>query len=356
MVLTIQAGAKAYQHIRENGLSPADVTAIYGASGAAKWLSIYGLDRAIFSDWLPHSSQLVDLFGTSVGAFKLAAATQRDPVAALLNLADAYIDQDYKNGSTAKQVVKETNKIIDIVLSEQGVDDLLNNTRLRYHCASVRCLGGLASDQSAPQKIAMVKGFLQALAGRAYLRSSLERIIFHTGVSPSAINGRDQFFTQSVTLDKHNLHSAILSSGSIPVVMAGVDNICGAPAGVYRDGGLLDYHANPANIGCRDGGIVLYPHFYPHLKECWFDKFFAWRKVSATQLDNVVLVSPSESFVCSLPGGRISERQDFQRFRGRDQVRVQRWNEVKERSLELGAAFLAIVNSGDIAAVLKPIE
>ena len=73
MVLSIQAGPKAYQQIKDRGLAPEDISAIYGASGAAKWIAIYGLDRAIFSDWLSQSAHSIDLFGTSVGAFKLAA-------------------------------------------------------------------------------------------------------------------------------------------------------------------------------------------------------------------------------------------------------------------------------------------
>ncbi|MDX9963341.1 hypothetical protein [Desulfobacter postgatei] len=47
--LTILAGATAYRHIKENGLSPNHIDAMLGASGAAKWLCIYGLDSVIFS-------------------------------------------------------------------------------------------------------------------------------------------------------------------------------------------------------------------------------------------------------------------------------------------------------------------
>ena len=72
--LRLLAGRKAYKKIKTNGLSQNDISAVFGASGAAKWLTIYGLDSTIFGRWLSTSKQPIDLFGTSVGAFKLAAA------------------------------------------------------------------------------------------------------------------------------------------------------------------------------------------------------------------------------------------------------------------------------------------
>ena len=33
-----------------------------------------------------------------------------------------------------------------------------------------------------------------------------------------------------------------MASGSIPIVMKRVRNISCAPKGIYRDGGLIDYH------------------------------------------------------------------------------------------------------------------
>ncbi|ARN75185.1 hypothetical protein [Oceanicoccus sagamiensis] len=353
MVLTIQAGAKAYQQIRNNGLSAEDISAVFGASGAAKWITIYGLDRAIFSDWLPQSTHPIDLFGTSVGAFKLAAAAQRDPAEALLRLVDAYISQNYENNETAEQVVKETQKLLHTLLPPSGIEEILHNPRLRYHCGSVKCLGGLASREVTPQKIAMVKGFFKALAGRKYLGSSMERVVFHAGSSPTMKAGCDKFTSSSVALNSQNIMAAISSSGSIPVMMEGIEHIEGAANGMYRDGGLLDYHPVPSNLAEYDQGLVLYPHFYSYLKESWFDKFFPWRTVPANRLDNVVLISPSEQFVNSLPDGRIPERQDFSRFRGNHAERIRRWNEVKQRSLELGEHFIKLVASGDIASEVQ---
>ena len=365
--LKILAGKKALQHIRANGLSPQDVTAVFGASGAAKWLTIYGLDKAIFSQWLVKAEHKIDLFGTSVGAFKLAAAAQPDAATALTRLADAYINQQYNGEINPDKVNRETRRILDAFLSQQSVADILASKRFNYCCGSVRCLGGLTSDNETRQKLAMVVAFMQSLLGRRYLRGSLERAVFYSGTNANEARhtgeagrfGGDGFKTHAIALSENNFSAAVLSSGSIPVIMPGISAIPAAPQGVYRDGGLLDYHAVPANIVddfAKPGrGLVLYPHFYRYLKESWFDKFFPWRKVAAEQLDNVVLVSPSAEFVAALPGGEIPDRNDFYRFSDNDDERIRRWAIAKNNSEILGSVFLDLVQSGDIASVIEPL-
>ena len=353
--IKILAGANAYRHIQENGLSPQDVSAIFGASGAAKWLAIYGLDKAIFSEWLINSTHPIDLFGTSVGAFKLAAAAQNNPAEAMTQLADAYIAQFYGDDISIEKVGIETRRILNAFLTEDSVAEILSSTRFNYHCASVRCNGLLASSNITLQKLAMINAFFAALLSRNNLRNTFERTVFYTGSPVNDLIGADKFTTSKVALTAESLIPAVLSSGSIPAVMCGVTDIAGAKSGVYRDGGLLDYHPLPSNVGEFKKGLVLYPHFYTHLTEGWFDKFTPWRKVQAHQLANTVLVGPSEAFVQSLPDGRIPDRQDFYRFKDNDSERVRRWMLVKERSCELGEDFIRLAESGDIASVVEPI-
>ncbi|MFT5210393.1 MAG: hypothetical protein ACI9CE_002118 [Flavobacterium sp.] len=354
--ITIQAGSKAYQQIKSRGLSPADISTIFGASGAAKWLAIYGLDKAIFSQWLVGIRHKIDVFGTSVGAFKLAAATQSDPAIALDNLAEAYIHQHYEGDVTTEQISIETTKILGAFLSDESIKHILNNDHLRFHCASVLCQGWLGSEHSARQKMAMIKAFALSLIGRRFHKNTLERVIFKSGEQDSAYQGLDQFKTHQVNLNEQNFTQAILSSGSIPVVMPGVTDIPGGPKGTYRDGGLLDYHPVPTNIVDVSEGLVLYPHFYTYLKEGWFDKFAPWKKVQASQLDRVVLLSPSDDFTRSLPGASIPDRKDFYTFKDNDDERIRRWTAVKERSEEIGEEFLELVNTGEIASVVTLIE
>lgn len=68
-----------------------------------------------------------------------------------------------------------------------------------------------------------------------------------------------------------NLKPALQASGSIPYLMNGVQQIPGAPKGVYRDGGPVDYHLD-VPFGLDGSGIVLYPHFSQRIIPGWFDK------------------------------------------------------------------------------------
>ena len=350
--LKLLAGPTAYQHIHNHGLSPEDISAVFGASGAAKWLAIYGLDRAIFADWLSASHHPIDLFGTSVGAFKLAAAAQQNPADALDKLAEAYVRQNYQGKITAEQVAAEVENILNAFLSTNTIDEVLSNSRFNFQCGSVLCKGWLASENSNKQKAVMAKALLSSPFGKSQHRTLFDRAIFQAKASAEAnrFKSSDGFNSHRIQLSADNFRQAILSSGSIPVAMLGVTDIPGAPAGTYRDGGLLDYHPLPSNIADYSQGLVLYPHFYPYLKEGWFDKFWPWRKANNQQLDRTLIICPSDSYMASLPGGRIPDRQDFYRFKNNDAERVDRWQLAMSRSHALGEEFMQLTRSGEIAS------
>jgi hypothetical protein len=346
--LSLLAGPSAYARIMDHGLQPADVDTIIGASGAAKWLTICGLDRAVFGKWLHGATHAIDLYGTSIGAFKLAAAAQVDSDAAIMRLAEAYIDQHYPGPISPQVISLETTRIINILLPSHASEEILASPNYRFHCGAVRCHGGLTSRNGRKQKLAMVAGFVESVFGKRAFRNRVERIVFGDPRSEKTVQGHDGYKTCRVALTRQNFVAALLASGSIPVFMDGVEHVSGAGDGVYRDGGLLDYHPVPSNFWSPSDGIVLYPHFYNYLKSGWFDKFFPWRKVKGGYLDNVLLVSPSEAYVTSLPGGRIPRKEDFRRFKNDDKERMRRWQIVMERSCELGDEFLEIVTSGKI--------
>ena len=135
--------------------------------------------------------------------------------------------------------------------------------------------------------------------------------------------------------------------------MDGIPDIPGAPKGIYRDGGILDYH--PAFPLCQGReGFILYPHFYPEITPGWFDKKLSGRRAAGTLIDRTILVAPSPEFVAGLPYGRIPDRKDFTRFHGRDEVRFKVWKNVTEQSLKLGEAFLEAVETGRIRDMVQP--
>lgn len=348
------AGPAAYRHILKNGLEPQQLATIFGASGAAKWLTIYGLDRAIFESWLPKADKSLHLLGTSIGAWKLAAAGQSRPGWALNELAEGYILQSYEEGITKQIVHRELIAILDRFLQQPQVDDLLTQNRFHYHCGVARCHGALSGDTGWPLARGMASAFARNLRGRSGLNGQFERVIFTDARAQPDVRSLDGIATETQTLNRNNLRDAVIASGSIPYVMAAKTAISGAPSGVYRDGGLIDYHPVPSNFWAEPG-LILYPHFYRWLLPGWYDKYLPSRRAKAQALDNVIMVVPTDAYVAQLPGGQIPDRKDFQRFKGNEAERQRRWRQVKDKSESLGAEFLAIAQSGDWLQVLRPL-
>lgn len=347
-----RAGRTALAHIRKNGLSPGDIRVVLGASGAAKWLGIYGLDRAVFSEWLPRSSRVVHLFGTSVGAWKLAAAAQTNPGAAFDRLRSAYICQTYRGRVTAARVTAESLKILSRFIPGGAVREILEHPRFRFGCSAVRCRGLMRSEKTVPQAAGMGTAFVMNLVSRRTQALLFRRTLFAVP-GPWPLDMSDSA-TDRAVLTPENFKPALLASGSIPVVMEGVTGIPGALAGIYRDGGILDYHPS-FPLKPDEKGLILYPHFYSTVTPGWFDKTLPGRRANGRVMDRTLLVAPSPGFVATLPFGRIPDRKDFNRFIGQDALRYETWTEASRKSLELGEAFLESVDTGCIREMVVPL-
>ncbi len=352
--LVIAAGKNAYDHIRKNGLSPGDIRLVLGASGAAKWLVLYGLDTAVFSTWFRDRKEPLPLWGTSIGAWKFAAAAQDDPARAFDALKHAYIHQYYSGRVTPARISKESDRIMAAFLHQTRVSEVLSHPFLRIAVGTVRCRHLLASRHRGVQVLGIGTGAVLNRISRNLQRLILERVVFHhPGFDPESVDFSG-FPTRFVPLDAHNFQPALTASGAIPYVMEGVPDIAGAPEGMYRDGGILDYH--PAvSLSSQRNGLILYPHFYPWIVPGWFDKNNPGRRVTGPVTDRMVLVAPSKTFVSRLPFGRIPDRRDFVRFKGNDADRVAAWETAADMSRHLGDLFLEITRTGRIQQMVRPL-
>jgi len=156
---------------------------------------------------------------------------------------------------------------------------------------------------------------------------------------------------QRIPLTSDNLEDAVVATGSIPLVLSGVANISGARPGVYRDGGIIDYHLDfPHSESDR---LALYPHFYDYIVPGWFDKKLRWRKPTPFNIDRTILVSPSKEFVARLPNGKIPDRTDFKRYTPQARVRI--WREVVHACEELADEFHEVLEKEQLAAHLLPL-
>ena len=352
-LLKVMAGPRAYAHIRSHGLQAEHIRTIVCASGAAKTLTTVGLEKMIFGTWLNNSNHQIDLFGTSAGAFKLAAAARKDPAHWLDVFAETYCTKKYEfkfRGQDRRNIITAaTREMVNVLLADGGAAEILDNPRFRLHCGTVRCRGQLASEDKWQQRLAVLRAGIQSGISSHSLRGLAERVIFSDPRSQTDLRAIDRYPSFQNDLTAENLETALMASGSIPVMMHGVEIETEQGKHIYRDGGMVDYHPVPSQIWPLQDGLVLYPHFYDYLKWRWFDKFYPWRKVSPSMLDNVVLLAPSFAHVSSLPGRRIPSRQDFWRYAYNEDKRCTSWQTVVSRSEELGQSFIELVQSGRIA-------
>ena len=154
-------------------------------------------------------------------------------------------------------------------------------------------------------------------------------------------------------LNRRNFKDALLASGSIPLVMSGVRAIGSAADGVYRDGGMIDYHLDlPYRLD--SSALVLMPHFTGKIIPGWLDKQLGWRRPARANMAQVVLIAPTPEFVRQLPGAKIPDRTDFKTFFQQDKERFKAWERTVEMCRAPSEAFMELVANGGIRDVVQP--
>ncbi|HET7463689.1 MAG TPA: patatin-like phospholipase family protein [Longimicrobium sp.] len=349
--LTLLAGRRAIEIVRGRGLRAEDVDVVPGASGGPKWLVLEGLDRFVFGEFLQaRRERPLHLVGSSIGAWRMACLAQRDPAAAVERFREAYIEQRYPTRPAAAEVTRTSREILDALLGPTGEDEILAHPWARLHVITAACRGPAASARAPVQMLAMAAAAAGNLLSRRTLALHVRRVVFHTAGDDSPFRALADFPTTHLPLTRDNLRPALLASGSIPLVLEGVP-IPGAPGGIHRDGGIIDYHLD-LDFGPGDG-LVLYPHFYPHLVPGWFDKGLRWRRARGANLDRALILAPSADFVARLPGGKIPDRDDFHRMR--DDERIATWRRVVAESERLADELRELLATGRVAEAVRPL-
>ena len=339
-MIDIYAGKTAAKIINEQGFKPELFTSFLGASGGPKWFTLFGLDKYIFGEFFKHRTQPLNLIGSSAGAFRSACFAQNDPVAAIKRLAKSYSQTRYSsNKPTPAEITLKARALLDDVFGDDGVTEIINNPVFKAHFIVAKSNGFIASEHKLIQLLGLSKSYMLNRINRKLLGAQYERFIFGAPNSHLSITDSYKFKTQSIELTQTNLKDALLASGSIPLVMQGIKNIAGSPPGIYRDGGIIDYHFD---LKINNPGLILYPHFNSDPKAGWFDKNLK-RKVSPQNYDNVVMITPSKEFVVGLPYGKIPDRNDFTDLDA--DTRIKYWNTVFSETEKLAKAFDNKLNS-----------
>ncbi len=349
--LTIKAGAGALKSIQANGFDPTSIGTIAGASGGAKWLVLSQLDRAIHRTLVPRLEGPVHLIGTSIGCWRSACYAQADPVAAIQRFEEAYIEQSYSDAPDIDEISAKSREIIRIVLGDRGADEILANPVFRLHVLAVRARHVLSTSNNALLWAGLATAATLNILSRSSLGAFFERALFFDPRDlPPHYDARG-FPLRRVALTKDNIEDAIVATGSIPLVLNGVADIAGAAPGVYRDGGVIDYHLDLPQSA--PGRLTLYPHFFDRIVPGWFDKKLAWRRPHSSHVDGTILVSPSAEFVATLPGGKIPDRTDFVNYSPKDRVRI--WRETVVACERMADEFSELLETERLSAHVMPL-
>jgi hypothetical protein len=349
--LSFRAGPGAIEMVRRNGFSPTQIGTMAGASGGAKWLILSKLDRVVASSIVPKLEGPVYLIGSSIGSWRFACYAQHDPLTAIARFEEEYLGQTYTDTPDRDEITSKTKEILDAVLGETGTAEILSHPVFRTSVMTVRGRHLAASENPAVLGPTLVTAAALNAVNRRALGAFFERVLFYDGRDLPPFIDAQGFPLSRTELSQHNLKDAILATGAIPLVLSGVADIAGAPKGMYRDGGVIDYHLDLPHS--EAGRLTLYLHFIDRIVPGWFDKRLTWRKPDPSHVDRTILVSPSPEFVARLPYAKIPDRRDFVDFEPAERER--NWRTVVDMCDEMADEFHEVIEKDQLAARLQPL-
>lgn len=354
--LLFYGGKRAIDIIQRKGLTQDRVRVVAGAAGGPKWLILGHMDRLLFSTWFRGRSTPLFLVGSSAGSWRFAAASTNTPGRSLERLQNAYIRQWYSGTPTPADITAECRKIFQQFLDAGAVDEILNHPYCRLSIMTVRSRGMVTSDNRIVQGAGLAAAAAANIVSRDLLKWFFHRAMFYTDREKPPFFSMNQFPMVQIPLQHANLERALLASGSIPLIMEGVSGIPGAPPGIYRDGGAIDYHLDIPFLDPEEEGIVLYPHYTDRIIPGWLDKGLSWRVPEKRHLDNLLMICPSPGFVEGLPNRKIPDRKDFTAYKGENSRRIAVWEKACDLSRILADELWDVLDSGKISQVIQPME
>ena len=349
--LLFKAGPGAMRQIRRDGFSAGQIGTIAGASGGAKWLALSQLDRVIIQRILPDLVGPVHLIGSSVGAWRFSCYAQASPLDALKRFEQAYLEQRYSDNPDIDEISDKGREVLSEVLGVNGANEIVTNPLFRTHVMTVRGRFLAASERRPILAAGLVLAATANIVSRRSLGAFFTRSLFYDPRDLPPFYSVRGFPLEQIELTEKNYMESVLASGAIPLVLNGIRNIDGAPPGIYRDGGIIDYHLDLPTSA--EGRLTLFPHFFDHLIPGWFDKKLPWRRHAAQNTDRTLLVCPSPEFVQSLPGRKIPDRSDFETMS--PELRRKAWRSAVASCAALADELNDVLDNDQMAARLEPL-
>jgi len=347
--IEVRAGAKAFAHIQKHGLQADQVSLLMGASGGPKWFVLQGIDNYLLNDFFHNRQAPLNLLGTSAGGWRFASFGRPDAEAASRLFCELYRATVYSDKPDVNEISDKAEALLTEYVPDQAVEQILSQQVFRHHMIVVRSKGLSASEKPFVQGAGLLAAASANVLKRKWLGRHFERVVFyHPASQPPVGKAWNDLPTRHVELTQQNFRQALLATGSIPMVLRGVRNIVGAPQGIYRDGGVTDYHFD-LDLS-EQQGLVLYPHFQRGVIPGWFDKKLK-RRTTGLNWPNVVNIVPSQAFIDRLPFAKIPDRTDFANLDV--QTRQAYWQTAVDAGYEMAEQLADWVKTGAIAQRVK---
>lgn len=353
--LKFKAGPEVYDMLRQEGLKKERIQVFAGPAGGPKWFISVGLDRALIqSGFLVRAGKKKTLLaGSSAGAWRCLAMSCKNPMEAYEKLRIAYSRNVFTAADTPATISDKIRSNVESFISEADAGHIINNPSFDVAVHVVRSRGPAASSNRRVEGLALIGAGLTNVLSSRLMNLFYERVVFYSGDARQCFVGRS-FEGRLYPLDRRNVKSVALATGSLPYIIAGVSNIPGLGAEVYRDGGLTDYQLNQDYDPGPDG-LTLFFHYQERITPGWFDKRLSWRKPTDKVTRRVLQLYPGQDFINLLPDKRIPDRNDFTIFVDNPLERIRRWDQVSKISDLLADYFFEVVESGKIKDLVRPI-
>ncbi|WP_068546606.1 hypothetical protein [Thalassotalea crassostreae] len=350
--LTLHAGQSALAMIKEKGLSNELFKLIVGASGGPKWFVLAGLDRYFCGEYFQQrNNNPLYTLGSSAGAWRFSCYGQNEPLKAINRLIEGYSGLSYPANANIQQITAQSEQLLAYVLGEQNGADIVANKQVKSSVVVAKSLGLTRFEHKALQLPGLITSAAANRISRRHLGKYYQRVIFSNDVDYIPFDYHDGIGSKVVALESANISQALQATGSIPLLINGVKNIKGAGNGMYRDGGIIDYHFDQQFLPEQDDGLVLYPHFYNEFKPGWFDKYIKSRFANKEHFDNTLILCPSAEFVQSLPYQKIPDRKDFAELT--ETQRQNYFRTVASESERLADEFNELVNGNQSTDIIR---
>ena len=301
--IEFHAGARVRAHVEREGFRLEDFPQLLGAAGGPKWLSLYGMDRVLAprvrAAALTRGTP-TDLVGASIGAWRFAAWAHDDPVAALDRLFETYVDPaPFADPMASFEALFR--HYLEAMFEGDGREQVLACAPLKLHAI----VAGYPT--RGPHLPRLGWSALRNAISREGFLQRVERIV--VGARPLDGDIAAAWPHRYLPLDADTLVPALLATAAVPGMIAPIRDL--DPNVRAIDGGIVDYHFDGSQCA---GRFTLYPHFRDTLTPGWFDKPWRSRHLPAADVDDLLVICPSPSFVAQLPGGRIPDRDDPRRY------------------------------------------